>query len=111
MTENEYLEIHWSIEDTIENLKTIKEHFIATVLKANLDGKGKQDAKEVEFDFNRAIQALERQIPKKVYHFTDDDTFETSCCGTDVTNEDYKYCPECGQLLGEVEEVGEHDRE
>ena len=58
-----------------------------------------------------AIQALERQIPKKVYHFTDDDTFETSCCGTDVTNEDYKYCPECGQLLGEVEEVIEHDRE
>ena len=76
-----------------------------------MDGKGKQDAKEVEFDFNRAIQALERQIPKKVYHFTDDDTFETSCCGTDVTNEDYKYCPECGQLLGEVEEVREHDGE
>ena len=46
-----------------------------------------------------------------MYHFTDDDTFETSCCGIDVTNEDYKYCPECGQLLGEVEEVREHDRE
>ena len=58
-----------------------------------------------------AIQALERQMPKKVYHFTDDDTFETSCCGTDVTNEDYKYCPECGQLLGEVEEVREYDGE
>ena len=58
-----------------------------------------------------AIQALERQIPKKVYHFTDDDTFETSCCGTDVTNEDYKYCPECGQLLGEVEEVRDDDGE
>lgn len=58
-----------------------------------------------------SIKALERQIPKKVYHFTDDDTFETSCCGTDVTNEDYKYCPECGQLLGEVEEVREDDGE
>ena len=63
------------------------------------------EAKEV------AIKSLEKQIPKKVYHFTDDDTFETSCCGTDVTNEDYKYCPECGQLLGEVEEVREHDGE
>ena len=52
-----------------------------------------------------AIQALKKQIPKNVYHFTDDDTFETSCCGTDVTNKDYKYCPECGQLLGEVEEI------
>lgn len=53
-----------------------------------------------------AVEALEKQVPKKVYHFIDDDTFETSCCGTDVTNEDCKYCPECGQLLGEVEEIG-----
>lgn len=58
-----------------------------------------------------AIQALKKQIPKNVYHFTDDDTFETSCCGTDVTNKDYKYCPECGQLLGEVEEVEEYNGE
>ena len=58
-----------------------------------------------------AIQALEKQIPKKVYHFTDDDTFETSCCGTDVTNKDYRYCPECGQLLGGVEEVRNRDGE
>ena len=54
-----------------------------------------------------AIKALEKQVPKKVYHFTDDDTFETTCCGIDVTNEDFKYCPNCGQRLGEVEEVGE----
>ena len=39
MTENEYLEMPWSIEDTIENLKIIEEHLIATVLKANLDDK------------------------------------------------------------------------
>ena len=57
MTENEkYLEMPWSIEETIENLKIIKEHLGATVLKTNLDGKGKQDAKEVEFDFSREIQ-------------------------------------------------------
>lgn len=53
-----------------------------------------------------AIRALEKQVPKKVYHFIDDDTFETFCCGTDVTNKDFKYCPNCGQKLGEVEEVG-----
>ncbi len=52
-----------------------------------------------------AIMALEKQLPKKVYHFLDDDTFETTCCGLDVTNTDYDYCPECGCLLGEVEEV------
>ena len=33
------------------------------------------------------------------------------CCGTDVTNEDCKYCPECGQLLGEVEEIGENEHD
>ena len=60
-----------------------------------------------------AMRAIDKQIPKKVYHFIDDDTFETSCCGTNVTNKDYKYCPECGQFLGEIEEVmgDEYDRE
>lgn len=52
-----------------------------------------------------AIKALEKQIAKEVYHFIDDNTLETSCCGIDVTNEDFKYCPECGQLLGGVEEI------
>lgn len=52
-----------------------------------------------------AIKSLKKQIPKKVYHFLDDDTFETTCCGMDVTNEDYNYCPNCGWLLGEVEEL------
>jgi hypothetical protein len=55
----------------------------------------------------KAIEALEKQIPKKVYHFLEDDTFETTCCGIDITNEEYTYCPCCGQLLGEVEEVEE----
>lgn len=55
--------------------------------------------------------AKEKQIPKKVYHFIDDDTFETTCCGIDVTGKDYKYCPECGQLLGDVEEIRESDTE
>lgn len=74
-------------------------------------GLGARAARRVKEAKKMAIQALERQIPRKVYHFADDDTFETSCCGTDVTNEDYKYCPECGQLLGEVEEVREDDGE
>lgn len=58
-------------------------------------------------EFDIAIEALKKQIPKKVYHFLEDDTFETTCCGIDVSNKDYKYCPECGCLLGEVEEVEE----
>lgn len=54
-------------------------------------------------------KSLEKQIPKKVIHFLEDDTFETTCCGADITNEDYEFCPYCGQLLGEVEEVLEID--
>ena len=51
------------------------------------------------------VKTLKKQISKKVYHFLEDDTFETTCCGIDVTNKDYTYCPNCGSLLGEVEEV------
>ena len=55
-----------------------------------------------------AIKALEKQIPKEIYHFYDN-TLETSCCGIDVTNEDFKHCPECGQLLGGVEEIEDEE--
>ena len=49
--------------------------------------------------------ACRKQIPKTVYNFVDYDEFETTCCGINISNQDYKYCPECGCLLGEVEEV------
>lgn len=55
------------------------------------------------------ILSLESDLPKKVYHFQDDDTFETTCCGVDITGEDYKFCPECGCELGEIEEVEGED--
>ncbi len=58
MTENEYLELPWSVEDTIENLEEIKEIMIAKVRAVNLDGKAESGAKEIEFDFGRAISAL-----------------------------------------------------
>lgn len=58
MTENEYLELPWSVEDTIENLETIKEIMIAKVRAVNLDGKAKSDVEEIEFDFSRALSAL-----------------------------------------------------
>lgn len=59
MTENGYLELPWSVEDTIENLKEIKEMMIAKVKEVNLDGKAESDAKEIEFDYDRAITAIE----------------------------------------------------
>jgi len=39
-----------------------------------------------------------------VYH-TGDDTFITRCCETDITNTDYKYCPDCGRKLGVIIEI------
>ena len=56
---SKYLEMPWSIEDTIENLKEIKEAMKEKVLSLNLHGKGEKDAEEIAFDFDRAIEALE----------------------------------------------------
>lgn len=99
------LKMPWSMEDTIENMERIRDIMIRKVRGINLDGKSEQDVAEVNYDFTRVVEALKKQVPNKVYHFKDDDTFETTCCGIDVTNEDYNWCPNCGQLLGEVEEI------
>lgn len=109
MTENEYLEMPWSIEDTIENLNEIKENFKVILINKNLDGKASDDVKELEFDFDRAINALEKQIPKKVKI---EQWIYTKCdCGFEFSKhhgDGYysipienktKYCPNCGQKL------------
>lgn len=57
----EYAELPWSVEDTIENLKSVKNSMKERVILLNLHGRGENDAEEVEFDFGRAIDALERQ--------------------------------------------------
>ena len=56
-----YAELPWSVEDTIENLKSVKNPMKERVILLNLHGRGEKDAEEVEFDFGRAIDALERQ--------------------------------------------------
>ena len=58
----QYLEMPWSTDDTIEHLKEIKDHLQKTAIRADIDGKGKNDAEEIAFDFDRAIEALEKQI-------------------------------------------------
>lgn len=68
---SEYSEMPWSIEETIQNFidlkKLLKEVFIAV----DLHGKGKQDAEEMEYDFERAIKALE-----EVQHYHEIGTLE-----------------------------------
>lgn len=103
------LKMPWSMEDTIENMEHIRDIMIRKVCGINLDGKSEQDVSEVNFDFSRVVEVLKKQIPMTVYHFKDYDTFETSCCGFDVTNQEYNFCPNCGQQLGNVEEIWNTD--
>lgn len=62
-----YAELPWDIETTCENLRTVKEIMRKKVLLKNLHGKGKSDAEEVTFDYDRAINALEKQIQLKAW--------------------------------------------
>lgn len=129
-----YLKMPWSIEDTIENLEFLKKAFQSKVIDINQDGIGEQDADEVAFDFDRAINALkenqeyhqfgtleevrdavERQKAKSPTYegdgYAPDGTFvwdEWLCphCGSrfEVDYDDYNYCPDCGQKIDWGEE-------
>lgn len=90
-----YKEMPWSIEETIENLEEIKGVLQKRVIKTNLHGKAERDAKEVAFDFDRAIGALNKQIPKEVVK---GEIHSQECpeCGSPVR---WKFCVNCGQAL------------
>ena len=46
--------------------------------------------------FKTAIEALEKQIPKKL---KDDGWLYCPICGRDVLMDRFNYCPDCGQAL------------
>ena len=46
--------------------------------------------------FETAIEALEKQIPKKL---KDDGWLYCPICGRDVLLDRFDYCPDCGQAL------------
>ena len=46
--------------------------------------------------FETAIEALEKQIPKKL---KDDGWLYCPICGRDVLLDRFNYCPDCGQAL------------
>lgn len=99
---SKYAELPWSVEDTIENLKEIKDFTKERVILLNLHGRGEKDAEEAEFDFGRAIDALERNQPKQVTDIQGDKLrFGTCpCCGRRISDvEGGNYCQNCGQRL------------
>ena len=59
MTVQKNLDFPWSMEDTIENLKELKEILQEQLRRKNYEGQGERDVKEIALDFDRAIQALE----------------------------------------------------
>lgn len=104
----EYLEFPWGIADTIENLKELKRILQRQVEKADCDGRGVQDDLEVCFDFDRAIEALEKQLPKKVEYeggFSNNGLarYRMAKCPTCdrwySSRDEIIYCSKCGQKL------------
>lgn len=98
-----YLEMPWSVEDTIKNLEELKDNMQEKVKLINLHGRGEKDAEEVAFDFDRAIKALEKQIPVKPDEIEDKDLpdvwYTCQKCNYDLTHLRLFYCPNCGQKL------------
>ena len=105
MTKNEYLEMPWGIEDTIKNINEIKENFKVILINKNLDGKASDDVKELEFDFDRAINALEKQKEKKMVIKNDNGRPRRACggCGCFILPAS-RFCSKCGQKLDWSEE-------
>lgn len=89
---NKTLKMPWSIKDTTENLKEVKEILKTYLRRTNYEGKGESDVAEAEIDFNRAIEALEKQIPKPLKELKNPNPIELG--------NDYAACPNCGEWLG-----------
>ena len=104
MNEQEYLEFPWSMEDTIENMKFIKEAEQERMLITNLDGMGEKDAEELGFDFDRAIGALEKQIPREPIALQHGDYRCPSCNRIIRIFEANNFCMFCGQAIDWGEE-------
>lgn len=109
MKDSKYLEIPWSIEDTIENLNEIKEILKSKLVNANMDGKAESDVKELEFDFDRAIQALEEVEQYRAigtveeFKALKEKAESKKPIETQPTNKlanGYSACPVCGAVVG-----------
>lgn len=98
---NRCLELPWGIEDTILNMKMLKAIISERAKTKNYEGKGETDAKEIEFDFDRAISALEKQIPKKVIRVNLPPKWGEiiKCPSCDSKNIGTKFCLDCGQAI------------
>ena len=57
----------------------------------------------IEENARYAIEALEKQIPKKPGRNIFDDDSMTCICGSDIDkNEEFRFCPWCGQRITDI---------
>lgn len=95
------IKLPWSMEQTIENMRTLRMGLQVMVREKNVDGKGEEDAKEIAFDFDRAIEALERQKPIKASEMrraSRNGVADCLECGTNIKR-CHSYCPGCGREI------------
>ena len=81
----------------INGLKGLKPFLQNIMLIENYDGMGELDAKEVGETFDLAIEALEKQMPKKPRKYQGV-TLECPACGS-IKTHSAPYCKYCGQAL------------
>ena len=99
---SEYLELPWSVEDTIKNLKELKDRLQERCIIRNLHGRGEKDAEEIAFDFDRAIKALEEIQQYRAIGAPEECrvAVEKQTAKKPKEYEDKFYgCPTCGNVL------------
>lgn len=92
----------WGMDDTIENMNEIRDMLIDQARQVNLDGKGEEDIREINFDFSRVKEALRKQIPTRVpdiEHFGRCPECDGEFNSELLSEYNIIFCPWCGQAL------------
>ncbi len=90
-------------ERTIENLSRLKLILQRMVTKTNYEGKGEEDAREIGVDFNIALNALGKQVPRKLVRGKGKfDGYVCPMCKSMCVSW-ANYCVNCGQKLEKME--------
>lgn len=87
-------------EEAIKILKENRETYQAFINQGYEDNEDNKDIKRVLLALDMAIEALEKQMPKKVAAdiYDDGEVSHICLCGAEV-EENQAYCDVCGQAL------------
>jgi len=97
------------VDELLKILESMKGYVCDTLCRYPNEAADQEKLEEIcgRCEMNKHMSdILKAERITAVYH-TENDDFITHCCGTDITNTDYKYCPDCGSKLGEIIEISE----